>query len=41
MIVAATHGRGGVQRLLLGSVAEKLLRVATIPVFVLPPTEPR
>ncbi len=41
VIVAATHGRGGVQRLLLGSVAEKLVRIATIPVFVLPSTEPR
>lgn len=41
LIVAATHGRGGVQHLLLGSVAEKLVRSATLPVLVLPPTTPR
>jgi len=41
VIVATTHGRGGIQHLLLGSVAEKLVRSATIPVLVLPPTTPR
>ncbi|HET6162393.1 MAG TPA: universal stress protein [Planctomycetota bacterium] len=41
LIVAATHGRGGIQHLLLGSVAEKLVRISSIPVFVLPPTTPR
>jgi nucleotide-binding universal stress UspA family protein len=41
VIVAGTHGRGGIQHLLLGSVAEKLVRSATIPVFVLPSTTPR
>ncbi|HEU4686822.1 MAG TPA: universal stress protein, partial [Vicinamibacterales bacterium] len=33
LIVIGTHGRGGVQRLVLGSVAEKLLRLATCPVL--------
>ena len=28
-----SHGRGGVQRLVLGSVAEKVLRLATCPVL--------
>jgi nucleotide-binding universal stress UspA family protein len=36
LIALATHGRGGLQRLLLGSVAEKLVRVATSPVLVYP-----
>jgi nucleotide-binding universal stress UspA family protein len=33
LIVVGTHGRGGVQRLVLGSVAEKVLRLATCPVL--------
>jgi nucleotide-binding universal stress UspA family protein len=33
LIVIGTHGRGGVQRLVLGSVAEKVLRLATCPVL--------
>jgi nucleotide-binding universal stress UspA family protein len=36
LIALATHGRAGLQRLLLGSVAEKLVRVATSPVLVYP-----
>jgi nucleotide-binding universal stress UspA family protein len=34
LIALATHGRGGLQRLLLGSVADKVLREALIPVLV-------
>jgi nucleotide-binding universal stress UspA family protein len=37
LIVVATHGRGGLDRFLTGSVAEKLLRVSKIPVLVVPP----
>ena len=33
LLVIGTHGRGGVQRLVLGSVAEKVLRLATCPVL--------
>jgi nucleotide-binding universal stress UspA family protein len=33
LIVIGSHGRGGVQRLVLGSVAEKVLRLATCPVL--------
>jgi nucleotide-binding universal stress UspA family protein len=36
-IVLATHGRGGLQRLLLGSVADKLVRGADVPVLVYRP----
>jgi nucleotide-binding universal stress UspA family protein len=34
LIALATHGRGGLKRLLLGSVAEKLVRDARLPVLV-------
>jgi nucleotide-binding universal stress UspA family protein len=37
LIVMGTHGRSGVQRLVLGSVAEKVLRRATCPVMTVPP----
>jgi len=33
LLVIGSHGRGGVQRLVLGSVAEKVLRLATCPVL--------
>ena len=33
LVVMGSHGRGGVQRLVLGSVAEKVLRLATCPVL--------
>jgi nucleotide-binding universal stress UspA family protein len=33
LLVIGSHGRGGVQRLVLGSVAEKILRLATCPVL--------
>lgn len=36
MIVAATHGRSGVARMLLGSVAEKIVRHAKCPVTLVP-----
>jgi len=38
LIALATHGRGGLKRLLLGSVADKLIRGATAPVLVYHPT---
>lgn len=34
LIVTTTHGRGGFSHLLLGSVTEKLLRLAPVPVLV-------
>ncbi len=37
LIVLATHGRGGVRRLLLGSVADKVIRSSTVPVLVYRP----
>jgi nucleotide-binding universal stress UspA family protein len=36
LIVMATHGRGGLARWVLGSVAEKVVRDAGAPVFVVP-----
>lgn len=36
VIVIGTHGRGGVERFVLGSVAEKVLRLADRPVLVVP-----
>ena len=36
-IVMGTHGRTGLHRFLLGSVAEKVLRTAQVPVCVVPP----
>ena len=35
LIAMATHGRTGVGRLLFGSVAEAVLRQATVPVFMI------
>lgn len=37
LLVIGTHGRGGVDHLLLGSVAEKIVRKAQCPVMVVPP----
>lgn len=37
LIVMGTHGRGGFEHLVLGSVTEKVLRKATIPVLTVPP----
>lgn len=38
LIVAGTHGRRGLDRLLLGSVAEGIIRAARTAVLLLPPT---
>jgi len=38
-IALATHGRGGIKRALLGSVADKVLRAACIPLLVYRPLE--
>lgn len=37
MLAMATHGRSGLRRLLLGSVAEQVLRQVHVPVVVYPP----
>jgi nucleotide-binding universal stress UspA family protein len=37
LIVMGTHGRGGFDRVVLGSVTEKVMRKATSPVLVVPP----
>ncbi len=39
VIALATHGRGGVARLLLGSVADKVVRGANVPVLLYRPQE--
>jgi len=39
MIAMTTHGRGGLGRLLFGSVAEAVLRQAEIPVFLMRQTK--
>ncbi|MEF8856237.1 MAG: universal stress protein [Haloplanus sp.] len=36
LIVMGTHGRGGIDRLLLGSVAESVVRASSIPVTTIP-----
>ena len=38
-IAMATHGRAGLRRLFLGSVAEVVVRHATVPVVLYPPSE--
>jgi nucleotide-binding universal stress UspA family protein len=37
LIVITTHGRSGLERLLVGSVTERILRQATCPVMTIPP----
>ncbi|HYL80689.1 MAG TPA: universal stress protein [Candidatus Acidoferrum sp.] len=37
LVVVSTHGRSGLTRLVMGSVAEKVIRHATCPVFVVRP----
>jgi nucleotide-binding universal stress UspA family protein len=37
LLAIATHGRGGVRRLVLGSVADKLVRAAELPVLIVRP----
>lgn len=39
LIAMATHGRGGFQRLLLGSVSDKVVRGATAPVLLVRPAD--
>lgn len=39
IIVMATHGRGGMERWLIGSVADKVMRLATRPVLMVPVPE--
>jgi len=39
LVALATHGRGGLSRLLLGSVADKVVRGAEIPVFLVHPQD--
>lgn len=36
VIVMGTHGRTGIEHVLFGSVAEKVLRLSAFPVFVIP-----
>ncbi|AXG06934.1 universal stress protein [Haloplanus rubicundus] len=36
LVVMGTHGRGGIDRLLLGSVAESVIRASSIPVTAVP-----
>lgn len=38
LLAVATHGRGGLKRLVLGSVADKLVRGSNVPVLVVRPT---
>jgi nucleotide-binding universal stress UspA family protein len=38
-IVIGTHGRRGLTRMFLGSVAERVLRMAVIPVIAVPPVQ--
>lgn len=40
LIVVATHGRSGIPRMVLGSVADKVIRGADLPVLVVRPREP-
>jgi nucleotide-binding universal stress UspA family protein len=40
LIVVGTHGRGGFQRLVLGSVAERVIARVSLPVMAIPPHMP-
>lgn len=40
LIVLGTHGRGGFERFMIGSIAEKVLRKAPCPVLTVPPHMP-
>jgi len=37
LVVMGTHARRGVERMLLGSVAEKIVRASSVPVLTVPP----
>ncbi|WP_375294360.1 universal stress protein [Caballeronia sp. PC1] len=39
LVVLGTHGRRGIERLLLGSTAETFLRTSVVPVLVIPSPE--
>lgn len=39
LIIMGTHGRTGIDRMLFGSVAEKVVKNSTIPVLTIRPTE--
>ncbi|QLH85082.1 universal stress protein [Halosimplex pelagicum] len=39
VVVMGTHGRGGIDRLLLGSVAERVVRKSAVPVVTIPVSE--
>lgn len=41
MVVVGTHGRSGLDRVLLGSVAERVVRLTPCPVLTVRPAEPR
>jgi len=38
LVTMATHGRGGLRRLVLGSVTDKVVRGAQVPILVIPAT---
>lgn len=39
LVVLGTHGRRGVQHLMLGSVAEQMARLSSVPVLLIPSTK--
>jgi nucleotide-binding universal stress UspA family protein len=39
LIVMSTHGRGGLQRLLVGSVTDRVIRSSHVPVLAIPPVD--
>jgi nucleotide-binding universal stress UspA family protein len=39
LIIMGTHGQGGIQRFLLGSNTDRVLRTGHLPVLVVPPEE--
>lgn len=39
LLVVGTHGRTGLRHMLLGSVAEKLVRLSPVPVLTVPPED--
>ncbi|MFO7996764.1 MAG: universal stress protein [Dehalococcoidia bacterium] len=41
LITIATHGRSGITRWAFGSVADKLMRLSSVPVLVIRPEHPQ
>ena len=39
LIVMSTHGRGGLQRFLVGSVTDRVIRSSHVPVLAIPPED--